>query len=268
MDTFNAALDAMLKAIYGAFRWSPGLGLAIIAAAAGAGILGVFRMTADQARIRAAKRLVQAHLLELRIYRDEPGVVWRAQKSLAAANLRYLALMLRPVLITAVPLAVLLVHLEAFYSRAPLAIGAAAIVTMRMRGAGGDVPQLEAPPGVAVETPAVRALDLDQVSWRIRPRAAVSGMLRIRLHGGVVEKGIEAGAGPRFVAGRRARSAWDALWHPDEPRIVAPQVDWVEIRYPEATVEWLGIRLHWLIWFALVAGLAALLLRRRFRVTF
>ena len=132
--------------------------------------------------------------------------------------------------------------------------------------AGGNVPVLDAPPGVAVETPAVRVLDQGQVSWRIRPRAAVSGLLRIRVDGGTVEKRIEAGPGPRFVPGRKVSSLWDAVWHPDEPRIATPHVDWVEIRYPDASVEWLGIRMHWLIWFIVVSMLAALLLKKRFHV--
>ena len=268
MDTLNAALDFVLKVIFAAFRWSPGLGLALISAAAGVGMLWVFQKTSNQTAIRRVKRLVQAHLLELRIYRDEPAVMWRAQKSLLWANLRYMALMLQPALIMGVPFAILLVHLEAFYGREPLAIGADTIVTMGVRGAGGSVPVLDAPAGVAVETPAVRVVDEGQVSWRIRPQSAVSGLLRIRTEGGTVEKGIEAGTGPRFVAGRKVSSLWDAVWHPDEARIAAPAVEWVEIRYPDASVEWLGIRMHWLIWFIVISMLAALLLKKRFRVTF
>jgi hypothetical protein len=125
---------------------------------------------------------------------------------------------------------------------------------------------LDAPPGVAVETPAVRVLDQGQVSWRIRPAAAVSGSLRIRMDGATVEKRIEAGAGPRFVPGRKVSSWWDAVWHPDEARIAAPRVEWVDVRYPDARLEWLGIRMHWLIWFIVVSMLAALLLKKRFGV--
>jgi hypothetical protein len=267
MDTFNAALDFVLKIVFAAFLWSPGLGLALISAAAGVGMLWVFQKTSNQAGIRAAKRLVQAHLLELRIYRDEPGVMWRAQKSLAAANLRYLGLMLWPALIMGLPVAILLVHLDAFYGRAPLPVGAAAIVTIGIRGtSGGSVPVLYAPRGVAVETPAVRVPDQDQVSWRIRPHAAVSGLLRIRLDGGAVEKRIEAGQGPRFVSGRKVSSLWDALLHPGEPRITVPGVEWVEIRCPNATVPFLGIRVHWLTWFIVISMLTALLLKKRFHV--
>ena len=264
MDTLNAAIDFVLKLIYEAFRWSPGLGLALIAAACGVGMPWVFQKTSNRSAIRIAKRRVQAHLLELRIYRDEPAVMWQAQKSLLAANLRYMALMLQPALIIAIPFAILLVHLDAFYGRAPLAVGAQSIVTMGIHGPAGEtVPVLEAPARIAVETPAVRVLDEDQVSWRIRPRAAVSGLLRIRTDGGTVEKRIEAGPELRFVPGRKVRSLWDAVWHPDEPRIAAPQVEWVEIRYPNASVQWLGIRMNWLVWFIVVSMLAALLLRKR-----
>jgi hypothetical protein len=271
MDTVNAALDFVLNAIFRAFRWSPGLGLALISAAAGVAMLWVFQKTSNQTAIRAVKRRVQAHLLELRIYRDEPGVMWQAQKSLLASNLRYMGLMLWPALIMGLPFAILLVHLEAFYGRAPLPVGAETIITMGVRGpAAGAVPVLDAPAEVAVETPAVRVLDQGQVSWGIRPRAAVSGVLRIRVDGGTVEKQIESGRPgnpePRFVAGRKVSSLWDSVWHPDEPRIAATGVDWVEIRYPDARVEWLGIRMHWLIWFIVVSMLAALLLKKRFRV--
>jgi hypothetical protein len=267
MGALNAALDGVLKAFFAAFRWSPGTGLAVLSVLSGVAMLWVVQKTSNQARIRQAKRLVQAHLLELRIYRDEPGVMWRAQKSLLGANLRYLALMLQPALVMGVPFAILLVHLDAFYGRAPLPVGAEAIVTMGTHGTSADVPELQAPAGVTVESPGVRALDVDEVSWRIRPHTPVSGVLHIRMKGASVEKDIEAGTGPRFVAGRKVSSLWDAVWHPDEAPIAAPNVEWVEVRYPSATVEWLGIRLHWLIWFVVISMLSALLLKKRFHVT-
>jgi hypothetical protein len=43
-------------------------------------------------------------------------------------------------------------------------------------------------------------------------------------------------------------------------------VEWVDVRYPDARLEWLGIRMHWLIWFIVVSMLAALLLKKRFGV--
>jgi hypothetical protein len=269
MDAFNGIIGALLRWCFAALSWAPpAAGLIVISILAGVGMLWVFKKTSNAARIRAVKRLVQAHLLEMRLFRDEPGVVWRAQKSLMAENLRYIGLMLRPALWMAAPLALLLIHLEGFYGRAPLAIGQAAIVTMAMRPPVDErtpAPLLAAPPGIAIESPAVRILDEGQVSWRIRPVAEASGELRFTVGGETVNKRIEAGAA-RFVPGRRVSSLVESLWDGDEPRIRSPTVDWIDIRYPEAAVELFGIRMHWLIWFTIISMLLALVLRKRFGV--
>ena len=74
----------------------PGLILIVLSVLAGIGMLWGFREASNQTRIAAVKRRMQAHVLELRVFRDEPAVMWSAQKSLLAANLRYIALMLQP----------------------------------------------------------------------------------------------------------------------------------------------------------------------------
>ena len=61
-------------------------------------------------------------------------------------------------------------------------------------------------------------------------------------------------------------SGLDALWEPGEPRIAAPGVEWIEIAYPDATVDAWGVRLNWLVWFFGVSILAALVLKKRFGV--
>ena len=200
MDAFNSLINLLLRLYFGAFAWAPPvLGLTIFSAAAGVVLLWVFQKTSNQTRIRATKRLVQAHLLELRVFRDEPGVMWRAQKSLFVVNLRYAGLMLVPALWMGLPLAILLVHLDAFYGRSPMVVGADSILTMRMRSpvdAAAAAPALVTPAGVKAETPAVRVLAEQQVSWRIRSQAAVSDDLQITVNGDRITKRIEAGGSP------------------------------------------------------------------------
>jgi uncharacterized membrane protein (DUF106 family) len=130
MNVFNSVINSLLSAYSAMVSWAPAAaGFAVIAALTGVVMLLVFRKLSDQERIGAAKRKVQAHLLELRIFRDEPAVMWRAQGALMKHNLRYLGLMLQPALVLALPITLLLVHLDAFYGRAPLEIGQPAIVT-------------------------------------------------------------------------------------------------------------------------------------------
>ena len=109
--------------------------------------------------MKQVKRRVQAGLLELRVFVDEPAISLRAQGGLIAANLNYLALALRPTLWMAVPIALLLIHLEAFYERAPLTLAEPALVTMRMNAdwnPSAPPPVLIAPSNVVILGPPVR----------------------------------------------------------------------------------------------------------------
>jgi hypothetical protein len=241
----------------------------VLSALAGVAMLWVFARTSNQAAIIRAKRRVYAHLMELRLFADEPALMFRAQWQLLTANARYLGWMLVPALAIAAPVALLLVRMDAYYGRAPLPVGAETLVTLATRGAldaAAPAPLLRAPDGIAVETPAVRALAERQVSWRIRALRPVSGALKITLPEGTVEKRIESGAGFRFVPGRRTSSALATLWYPDEPRLRHTPVEWIDIDYPPAEIEFLGLHWHWLIWFTLISMLTALALKRRFRV--
>jgi len=270
MDLFNSAIDGLLKLFFGAFSWAPPVtGLAVLAALVGIAMLWVFGKTSDQARMKQIKRKVYASLLELRVFADEPGVTWRAQKSLFAANLRYMGLALKPAVWLAVPMTFLLLHLEAFYSRAPLPVGRDAIVTMGM-APGWDArvapPAVTAPAGVDVVEPPVRVDATREISWRIVPRAEVSGALVFHLGGQDISKRIEAGAHPRFVPGKSVHSTLAALWDPSAPRIANGAVEWIDIDYPEARVDAFGVGLNWLVWFFGISILAALALRKRFGV--
>lgn len=261
MDAFNAIVHTILSWWIAGFSWGPpAAGLAVISILAGAGMLWIAGRTSSQEKIRAVKRRISAHILELRVFRDEPWMMWRAQRSLLAANLRYIGLMLRPMLWMAPPLAILLAHLDSFYGRAPLAPGKETIVTVALRtpiDLQGPPPALTAPRGVLVETPAVRIVVQRQISWRIRPIQPVSGKLRLTVNGETVEKRI---------AGRRVSSLFDAIRYPEEPRIRSASIDWVEVQTPVASMAMFGIRAHWLVWFTLISMASALALKKRFGV--
>jgi uncharacterized membrane protein (DUF106 family) len=270
MDLFNAIFDSSLLFFFTAFSWAPPVvGLSVLAAATGGAILWVWGKTSDQARMKKVKNGVWAALFELRVYVDEPRVTWRAQKALFTANFRYMALALRPALWMLVPMALLLVHLNAFYGRAPLAVGRDAIVTVGMSSTwdpNSPAPQLLAPPQVLVTSFPVRCLDTREISWRIRPVSAVSGQLTFLVDGQRLRKPIEAGSRQRFIPGRSVNSALQSLWMPAEGRIASNTVQWIEIRYPVAYLSVLGVQWNWLLWFFAVSMVAALLLKKRLGV--
>ena len=249
----------------------PIVSLAIISLLSGIALLWVFSRTVDPDKVRAARRLVWAHLMEIRLYTDEPLLIWRAHRDLVVANFRYLSLMLRPVLISTIPMLLLLANLESFYGRSPLAPGQEAVVTMRLKAPldpNAAAPGLQASSEIDVETPGVREPAAGQVSWRIRGTRAGSGRLDLALADGVVSKSVEVGDGLRYMAERRVSSILEYLWNPGERLLSSSTVDWIEIRYPSALVSGFGLEMHWLVWFTLISMISMLALKGRFNAAF
>jgi uncharacterized membrane protein (DUF106 family) len=247
----------------------PLVSLTLLSIAVGIGMLWVFARTSDQPAIERTKKRMQAYLLELRLYGDDLWLVLGSQKNLLLGNLRYMALMLKPALYLTVPFILLMIHMDGFYGWAPLPVGEAAVVTVQAASAldaNTPAPRLEAPPGIVVETPAVRALPAGQFSWRIRPQQPTDGLLQFDWNGARFEKSITAGSGWHYLSIRRVRSAWDALWNPGENRLDAANVEWVEASYPPATIDFLGFELLWVYWFLLISIVSAYLLKGYFNV--
>jgi len=233
-----------------------------ISVLSGISMLLVFRRASDQAAVRRAKSLVTAHLLEFRLFMDEPRLILKAQRDLIVANARFLRLMLRPVVVLTLPMALLLAAMEGFYGHAPLRICDPAIVTAQMKHDDTSL-SLKAPDGITVETPPVRVAADRQVSWRIRPLRATNAQLELVRADRAIAKSISAGSGMHYLSERRGSLA-NLLLRPTERPLSDSEVDWIEVRYPTATI----LSLHWLIWFFAISAVTALALRRKFRTAF
>jgi hypothetical protein len=228
------------------------LSLVLISGACGFAIAWIFRRTTDRAAVQAARKRVYAHLLEFRLFADDPRLIFRAQLALIAENARLFRLLLPPLLISAVPLAWIVLQLAAVYGTRPLPVGQAAVVTAQMER---DSPvSLDGPPAITVETPPVRDPTDQQISWRIRPTQAVRGMLRLTLSGNTIEKNVSAGDRTVFLTRRRVHSLFQFLLHPEESRIQTPGVAWVEVDYPKSE--------SWIFWFLAISTASALTLGR------
>jgi len=226
-------IDLGAKALWGLLAASS---LATLAA------LAVFRRLSDATELRLALNRIVAHLYELRLFLDEPVLVFQAQRDLVRENLRLLRVVAPPSAILVAPFALLFVGLDAFYGHAPLVVGESAIVTVQFTRSA-EV-RLIAPGGVEVETPPVHVAAMNQVSWRIRPARALSDDLQFQLNGAELTKSITAGAGVHCLFERRF------VKFPFHNSAVA----WIEIGYPTARI----CGFPWLAWFVLSSGATAL----------
>lgn len=234
--------------------------IGLVAAGLACGLLTawIFRRTVDPVALRATLRQIQARFFEFRLFFDEPSLIWRSQKALISANLRVCALVLRPTLILALPMAWLMIQLDAVYGAAPLRIGESAVVTAQLAtslGPEDGQSLLQAPDGIAVETPPVRITSGRQIVWRICALRPVIGSLRFRLRGVMLTKAIAAGSRSAFLLRRRERAVFAFLLHPEEPRLPAGSAEWLEVDYPQAA-RW------WIVWFLMSSTASALAFAR------
>ncbi len=262
VDGFNAVLRAVVSGYARLFDFLPPLaGLAVVSALIGIGMLWVVGKTSNQRSIERAKKRMQAHLLEMRLYQDEPRLLFRAQGQLIANNFRYVGHMLRPAVVLTLPMVVLYAHFDSVYGLRPLRVGESALVTAATELPGTEL-ALHGSDKFAVEGDSVTVTATNEVVWRIR--ALLDGEDEIALETPAVRisKTAVAGGGQAYVSRGRARSWWQRLLLvPGEARYEATAVTRVDIAYPSRQVGVGGWEAHWAIWFLGISILTAFLCR-------
>ena len=245
------------------------LALVTVSLLAGAVAMLIFRATSNPARIRSARNAIVAHVLEMRIYQDDLALVLRALGAALVGNLRYLRLVLVPLLAIGAVMAVLFIQLDARFSRAPLGPGGTAMVTATLRS-GIDVMSvdtgIEVSVGTAVEGPRVRVPARREVNWRVRSLRPGASTVTLRVDQARYRFALAATPGIGVVGRERSGSAMDALLHPGLPRLLeSSPIERIEVRYPPARYSLFGWQTTWLavfVFWSLVGALGLKLLLR------
>ena len=99
----------------------PAVSLAILSLVTGVIMLFIFRMVSNQRGIRRAKGRVVSQLLVIRLFRDDPWMTLRGLGGALRENLGYLKHALLPIAVMIVPVGLILIHLDPWYARTPLA---------------------------------------------------------------------------------------------------------------------------------------------------
>ncbi len=246
-----------------------GLSLAALSVAFGFLTLWIFQRTSNLVAFRQTRKRLVAHLLEFRLFYDEPALIWRAQKAIVRENLRLFALLKYPALILTLPVIWLLIQLEAVYAYAPLTVGQPAVIRaqitdeLRSSDAGAS---LQGPLEILVNDPPVRSETDRQISWRIRPLRPVCSSLRLQIRGEIISKTVCAGTRRVFLVRRRVQSLIDFLLRPQEARLPPGDVAWVEVDYPETDLVIGGIALPWIAWFVLISLVSTVIFVRWLRM--
>jgi hypothetical protein len=248
--------------------------LVLVSVVAGIAMMLLFKLASNPAAIRRAKRRVQAQLLALRLFGDEPALVWRAQVRLLTGNVRYIAVMLAPVAAAAIPFVVAYPHLEALYGKAALPVGSETVLTVRLRQASSlpqGAPHLEMPAGLRAVTPPVRIAEAggaSEISWRLLATSAAAAPVRIHVGDTEITKVVQVGDGHGYLDETRPAGALAWLLAPGEAPIGIDRIESVHVVYRAQHLAALGLEWPWEAWFIAVSAITALLVKNRLGVVF
>jgi hypothetical protein len=148
------------------------LELALAGAIYGFAATFAFRRFTRRESLHGTINRILAHVLEFRLFLDEPAIILRAQRDLIRENIRLLRQIALPCLLLAIPSILLYGPLDRHFGYGPLRVGEAVVVTAPL---DSGMTELKAPPGMVVETPGVRVMRSREISWRVRPVSAQYG---------------------------------------------------------------------------------------------
>jgi hypothetical protein len=226
------------------------------------------RWTSDQMAIRRVKELMGAHVLEVRLFPDQPGVVLRAYLSLLRNTLTYLRHSLRPLIVLAVPLLLLFAQMEAYFGRTPVELGHEFLFRVTLQNADAlAVSVLQLPAGIKLMAPPVHVPFERQVDWRLKAEQSGAYDVRLLLPGSQTSKQIIAGSGlTRLVSERVRGGVWEQIVNPGElPLPRAGLVEQIEVQYPVRVFHLRTWEIEWIVPYIVLTLAAALLLRGTLR---
>lgn len=235
-------------------------------------MLFIFRLASNQGGIKKTKDRIKAHLLELRLFKDNIGETLKAQGNIFRYNLKYIAYSARPMLVMIIPLVLILAQLNLWFGYQSLRVGQDFLLKVKLGETAdplGSEIILEAPTGIGVETPALRLEEAKEIDWRLRAQFGGIHFLTIKLGGQSFTKSVSVGQSPvsKISALKVGRRFLDQALNPGEKPLPAGlPIKSVEISYPVDKMKILGLNLHWLVVYFVFSIAFGFALKRPFKV--
>jgi hypothetical protein len=246
------------------------ISLSLVSGLAGLVFIPVFKYFSNQRAVSMARDMIAADLLAIRIFKDNPAVMIRAQGRIFIASLRLLWYTLPSLLIMILPVSFLLTQMSGWYQFRPLQIGEPAMVIVKTHF-DRDQPlsdiHLETPAGLEILAGPVRIETQNELVWKIVGLGNGSYPLYFRISGGVITKKLAVGHNSFPVSIRiPERALGEVLLYPSEPPPAKGMViRSISVTYGDPFVDPLA-RFDWLVVFSLVSLLVFLVFKRFFRV--
>jgi hypothetical protein len=223
-------------------------------------------------RDKKKKQKIKAHLMEMRIFKDDLAILMSAFMKVLLYNAKYIKHLIRPMLFLILPMVFMLIHLDFWFGYRPLKMGEAAVLSIKLSdqktGSLSNV-EIEVDHGIVIETPPLRISESREVNWRIRAKEPGAHTVKIKVSGDTFQKRIIASEKQfKKVSPRKVVSNfWDMLLNPGEkPFSKNSLVKEIAINYPSNKIGFFGWKTHWLIVFFILSIVAGFTFKGVFNV--
>jgi uncharacterized membrane protein (DUF106 family) len=221
----------------------------------------LFGYTSDQKAIGIAKDQLKAHLLAVRLYRDQLQVVMGSYGKILRGTGRYLKLAFKPLLYVIIPITLLIVQLDRYLGLTPIHTNTPFLVSARVNNPEAlDSVSIDLPPEITASAPPVHVAADNEVVWRLVASQEGSYDVKIAVGGQGASKTVRVSSQLARVSPERLRGHfWERMFSSGESAL--PEngpIESIAVDYPERNIP-LGIagyEMNW-IWLFFILSMIA-----------
>jgi uncharacterized membrane protein (DUF106 family) len=219
----------------------------------------LFGYTSDQKAIGVAKDQLKAHLLAVRLYRDQIPVVMGSYGKILRGTGRYLKLAFKPLLYVIIPITLLIVQIDRYLGATPIPPNTPFLLTVHTTG--GDAlsdATLGLPPEITMSAPPVHVPAENEIVWRLVGSKEGKYEVKIVAGGQSVAKVVCVGGDmPRISTVRLRGHFWERMFSSAEPALAEDSpIESISINYPDRNIEVAGYAMSW-IWLFFILSMVA-----------
>jgi len=218
----------------------------------------LFGYTSDQKAIGVAKDQLKAHLLAVRLYRDQIPVVMGSYGKILRGTGRYLKLAFKPLLYVIIPITLLIVQIDRYLGATPIPPNVPFLLTVHT---GSDVLNdvtLDLPAEIAMTAPPVHVPSTNEIIWRLTGSKEGRYEMKIVAAGQSAAKVVSVGGDlPRISTVRLRGNFWERMFSSAEPALPENSpIESISINYPDRNIEVAGYGMNW-IWLFFILSMVA-----------
>jgi uncharacterized membrane protein (DUF106 family) len=254
--------QAAVFAAFG-FSWlaSPLAIVVVVSVVIGLVMVVLFGYTSDQKAIGIAKDQLKAHLLAVRLYRDQIPVVMGSYGKILRGTGRYLKLAFMPLLYVIIPITLLMIQIDRYLGQTPLAANTPFLLTVHLSRNSSDVlndVSIDLPPEITMTASPVHVPAENAIVWRLAGSRDGNYNVKVVAGGQRVEKSISIGSDlPRISTVRLRGQFWNRMLSSAEPALPdASPIESISVNYPDRDIQIAGYGMNW-IWLFFILSMVA-----------